>query len=114
MLSCEENDEFNLKNISKKLNLGNVSFAKKEYLEQYLGIKPGSVSPFALLNDIQNDVVFFLEKTLYEAKLINFHPLVNTLTITMQTENFIKFMIENNKKIHIFSSKQGMILNTYG
>ena len=114
LLSCEENDEFNLKNISKKLNLGNVSFAKKEYLEQYLGIKPGSVSPFALLNDIQNDVVFFLEKTLYEAKLINFHPLVNTLTITMQTENFIKFMIENNKKIHIFSSKQGMILNTYG
>ncbi len=114
LLSCEENDEFNLKNISKALNLGNVSFAKKEYLEQYLGIKPGSVSPFALLNDKHNDVVFFLEKTLYEAKLINFHPLVNTLTITMQTQNFIKFMIENNKKIHIFSSKQGMILNTYG
>ncbi len=114
LLSCEENDEFNLKNISKSLNLGNVSFAKKEYLEQYLGIKPGSVSPFALLNDKHNDVVFFLEKTLYEAKLINFHPLVNTLTITMQTQNFIKFMIENNKKIHIFSSKQGMILNTYG
>tara|TARA_Y100000768_G_C23935243_1_gene662229 strand:- start:921 stop:1436 length:516 start_codon:yes stop_codon:yes gene_type:complete len=114
LLSCEENDEFNLKNISKSLNLGNVSFAKKEYLEQYLDIKPGSVSPFALLNDKHNDVVFFLEKTLYEAKLINFHPLVNTLTITMQTQNFIKFMIENNKKIHIFSSKQGMILNTYG
>ncbi len=114
LLSCEENDEFNLKNISKELNLGNVSFAKKEYLEQYLGIKPGSVSPFALLNDKHNDVVFFLEKTLYEAKLINFHPLVNTLTITMQTQNFIKFMIENNKKIHIFSSKQGVILNTYG
>ncbi|MEE3002918.1 MAG: YbaK/EbsC family protein [Pseudomonadota bacterium] len=113
LLSCEENDEFNLKNISKALNLGNVSFAKKEYLEQYLGIKPGSVSPFALLNDKHNDVVFFLEKTLYEAKLINFHPLVNTLTITMQTQNFIKFMIENNKKIHIFSSTEGVIVKKY-
>nr|MBT6354230.1 prolyl-tRNA synthetase associated domain-containing protein [Pelagibacteraceae bacterium] len=114
LFSCEEYDQINLKSISKSLNLGNLSFAKEEHLNQYLGIKPGSVSPFSLLNDQKNNVVFYFEKTLYESELINFHPLINTLTITMNTMKFIDFMIENKKKIHIFSSVEGKILKTYG
>ena len=114
LISCEELDQINLKKISKSLNLGNISFAKEEYLNQYLGIKPGSVSPFALLNDKKNDVVFYLEKNLFESQLINFHPLINTLTITMFTNKFIDFMIESGKKIHIFSSSEGITLHTYG
>ena len=114
LLSCEEADRIDLKKISKSLDLGNISFAKQEYLEQYLKIKPGSVSPFALLNDDCAFVNFYLEQTLYESKLINFHPLINTLTITIETDKFIEFMIENNKKIHIFSSAEGKVLKTYG
>ena len=113
LLSCEEEERIDLKKISKSLNLGNVSFAKEEYLDQYLGIKPGSVSPFALLNDLNNKVSFYLEKNLYESRFINFHPLVNTFTITIETDKFVDFMIENKKKIHIFSSVQGKILKTY-
>ena len=114
LLSCEEADKIDLKKISKSLDLGNISFAKQEYLEQYLKIKPGSVSPFALLNDDRAFVNFYLEQTLYESKLVNFHPLLNTLTITIETENFIEFMIENNKKIHIFSTTEGKVLKSYG
>ena len=114
LFSCEEADKIDLKKISKSLELGNISFAKQEHLEQHLKIKPGSVSPFALLNDDDNFVNFYLEQTLYESKLVNFHPLINTVTITIETEKFIKFMIENNKKIHIFSSTEGKILKTYG
>ena len=114
LVSCEEHNQLNLKRISKSLNLGNISFAKEEYLNKYLCIKPGSVSPFALLNDVDNNVFFYLEKNLYESELINFHPLINTLTITMFTKDFIEFIIENNKKIHIFSSDEGVILKTYG
>ena len=84
-----------------------------EYLEQYLKIQPGSVSPFALLNDYDNFVNFYLEKTLYESEYVNFHPLINTFTITIKTNKFIEFMIENRKKIHIFSSAQGKVLKTY-
>ena len=112
LLSCEEADKIDLKKISKSLELGNVSFAKQEYLEKYLKIKPGSVSPFALLND-DGFVNFYLEQTLYESKFVNFHPLINTFTITIETNKFIEFMIENNKKIHIFSSEEGKILKTY-
>ena len=113
LLSCEESDKIDLKKISKSLQLGNVSFAKQEYLEQYLKIKPGSVSPFALLND-NGFVNFYLEQTLYESKFVNFHPLINTSTITIETDRFIEFMIENNKKIHIFSTAEGKVLKTYG
>ena len=114
LISCEEADKIDLKKISKSLKLGNVSFAKEPYLEKYLRIKPGSVSPFALLNDNGFFVNFYLEKNLYESKFLNFHPLINTFTITIETNKFIEFMIENKKKIHIFSSEEGKILKTYG
>ncbi len=113
LLSCEESDKIDLKKLSKDLGIGNISFAKEEYLSKYLGIKPGSVSPFALLNDKDGVVSFYLEKTLYESECINFHPLINNLTITISINNFVKFMIENNKKIHIFSSLEGKIIKTY-
>jgi Ala-tRNA(Pro) deacylase len=113
LISCEEDDEISLKSTAKHLNLGNISFAKKEYLLQYLGITPGSVSPFALLNDKENVVSFFLEKKLHDSEFVNFHPLLNNLTITMETNKFIGFMIENNKKIHIFSSIEGVVIKTY-
>jgi len=114
LLTCEETDKIDLKKISKSLGFGNVSFAKEERLDQYLKIKPGSVSPFALLNDESHIVNFYLEQTLYESDYVNFHPLINTLTITIETHHFIEFMIENNKKMHIFSSMQGKVLKTYG
>ena len=114
LLTCEEADKVDLKRISKSLDLGNTSFAKEEYLDQYLKIKPGSVSPFALLNDEGGQIDFYLEQSLYQSKFVNFHPLVNTFTITIETKKFIEFMIENHKKIHIFSSAEEKILKTYG
>ena len=114
LLTCEEADRVDLKKISKSLELGNVSFANEGYLGQYLKIKPGSVSPFALLNDNEGNVNFYLEQALYGSRFVNFHPLINTLTITIETNKFIEFMIENNKKIHIFSSAEGKVLKTYG
>ena len=114
LLSCDETEKIDLKKISKSLKLGNISFAKEEYLDKYLKIKPGSVSPFALLNDTNREVNFYLEQSLHRSKFINFHPLINTITITIETHNFIEFMIENNKKIHIFSATEGKVLTTYG
>ncbi len=113
LITCEENTNLNLKKISKSLDLGNLSFAREEYLLELLGIKPGSVSPFALLNNAENNVDFYLEDKLYNSDFVNFHPLTNTATITMKCEEFIEFMIENNKKIHIFSSTKEMVVKTY-
>ena len=114
LISCEEFTNINLKEISKSFELGNVSFAKEEYLTRMLGVKPGSVTPFALLNDIENKVDFYLEDKLHNAEFVNFHPLTNTSTLTIESKKFIEFMIENNKKIHIFSTLEKVIIKTYG
>ena len=68
----KEHDKINLKKISKSLDLGNISFAKEEYLDQYLKIKPGSVSPFALLNDKGGFVNFYLEQNYMSQSLLIF------------------------------------------
>ena len=79
-----------------------------------LGVKPGSVTPFGLLNDTDGSVDFYLEEKLYNSDFVNFHPLTNKATITIKCSKFIEFMIENNKKIHIFSLKEKAITKTYG
>ena len=103
LFSCDENAKVDLRQFSKSIDAKNLSFANAEYLEQFLGIKPGSVSPFALLNDKDNVVKFYLDEKLFNSEIINFHPLINTTTISIKTSEFINFLLENNKKIHIFS-----------
>ena len=103
LISCDENAKVNLKQFSKSIDAKNLSFANARYLEQFLGILPGSVSPFALLNDKNNVVEFYFDEKLYNSEIINFHPLINTTTINIKTSEFIDFLLENNKKINIFS-----------
>ena len=111
LLSCDENTKVDLKKFSKSIGAKNLSFANEVYLEQFLGIKPGSVSPYALLNDKDNKVEFYLDEKLFRSELINYHPLINKTTISIKTSEFVNFLIENNKKIHIFSLDSYSIVN---
>tara|TARA_B100000674_G_scaffold71034_1_gene49066 strand:+ start:137 stop:649 length:513 start_codon:yes stop_codon:yes gene_type:complete len=112
LISCDENAKVNLKQFSKSIDAKNLSFANARYLEQFLGILPGSVSPFALLNDKNNVVEFYFDEKLYNSEIINFHPLINTTTINIKTSEFIDFLLENNKKINIFSLESYSIVKT--
>ena len=102
LFSCHENQNIDLKKLAKSANLGNISFAKEDKLLDILGVKPGSVSPFGLLNDSLNTVNFFLDKKIHDADLINFHPLLNTSTITLKVTDLITLLLENNKKVNVF------------
>ena len=113
LFSCDENADVDLKNFSKSIDAKNLSFANETYLEKYLGIKPGSVSPFALLNDKDNIVNFYLDEKLYNSETINFHPLINTTTVSIKTKEFIGFILENKKKINIFSLDSYSVINIY-
>ena len=113
LFSCDENASVDLKKFSKSINAKNLSFANANYLEKFLGIKPGSVSPYALLNDKDNLVEFYLDEKLFRSEIINYHPLINTSTITIKTSAFIDFLVENNKKINIFSLKSYSIVDIY-
>mgnify|MGYP001247624320 CR=1 FL=1 len=111
LFSCDENAMVDLKRFSKSIGANNLSFANKDYLEKILGIKPGAVSPLALLNDKNNSVNFYLDRKLSECKIINFHPLVNTITISLQIDDFFNLFLENNKKINIFSLDSYSVVN---
>ena len=100
-----------LKKLSKSLVLGNLSFAKEADLKEYLNIAPGSVTPFGLLNDSENKVNFFLDNDLTQNDQVNFHPLENTATITIQIKDFINFLLENKKKVNIFDFKSYALIS---
>ncbi|MDA9748689.1 prolyl-tRNA synthetase associated domain-containing protein [Pelagibacteraceae bacterium] len=113
LFSCEENARVNLKFFSKSIEAKNLSFANENYLKKYLGIEPGSVSPYALLNDKENKVNFYLDEMLFKSETINYHPLINTTTISVKTKEFLNFILENKKKINIFSLESYSIVKTY-
>jgi len=112
LFTCNERAKIDLKQFSRSINAKNLSFANENYLEKYLGIKPGSVSPYALLNDKKNNVSFYLDENLEKSEKINFHPLINDTTITMKTSDFINFILENKKRINIFSLEHYTIVKT--
>ena len=111
LFSCQESANIDLKQLRKSLNLGNISFAGDVYLKNILGVEPGSVTPFGLLNDQNNEIKFFLDKKILYHNKINFHPLVNTSTVSLDTRDFLLFMKNNNKLVNIFNFENYIIEN---
>ncbi len=103
LFSCQESTIVDLKQLKKVLGLGNLSFARDLYLKDMLGVKPGSVTPFGLINDQDNKIQFFLDKKILCHKKVNFHPLVNTSTVSLDAKDFLLFMKKNNKLVNIFN-----------
>ena len=103
LFSCHEETMINLKLLKQKLLLGNISFASEDYLTNYLGVKPGAVTPFGLLNDINNKIIFYLDEKLTHYETLNFHPLINTKTININTSHFLIFMKKNKKLVKIIN-----------
>lgn len=68
-----------------------LSFGKPELLLEHLGVTPGSVTLFSILNDRDNAVQLILDKALTAHKVVNFHPLLNNATTAISSEDMIKF-----------------------
>jgi Ala-tRNA(Pro) deacylase len=71
---------------------GRFSFGSAELMRELLGVEPGSVTPFAAINDTQHRVTVVLDATMMEHAVLNFHPLVNTATTTISREGLLKFL----------------------
>jgi Ala-tRNA(Pro) deacylase len=78
--------------IEKMLKQGKLSFASEQRMEKYLGLRPGSVSPFGLINDTEKHVKLFLDKNLKDAPCLSFHPNDNSASLVVKNEDFIKFL----------------------
>ena len=78
--------------LEKSLHQGKLSFASPERMDKWLGLRPGSVSPFGLINDGENHVHLFLDETLREQKSLSFHPNDNRFTVVISREEFTKYL----------------------
>ena len=92
LISIEESASIDLKKTMQQIQSKKLSFAKPEYLQGILGIKPGSVSPFALLNDTKKQVKFYLDRSFLDSETVNFHPLINTATVNISPQNLIELI----------------------
>ena len=61
-------------------------------MERWLGLRPGSVSPFGLVNDEENHVHLFLDANLLKQSSLSFHPNDNTATLVISQEMFQKYL----------------------
>jgi len=101
LLSCIEDKKIDLKTLKTPLKAKNLSFASHSYLGEIMSLKPGAVSPFGLINDINKVVNFYLDKDIFDGSIVNFHPIENNATITMNIDNFKKFINLINVKLNI-------------
>ncbi len=88
----EHLQNLSVKSLEQMLKQGKLSFASEWRMEKYLDVKPGSVSPLALVNDHENHVKVFLDKNLLQAQKISFHPGINTASLVLSFKDFMRFM----------------------
>ena len=92
LITLPETKSVDLKKLGKTLGGGNLSFASEERLENLLGLKQGSVSPFGLMNDPEHKVEFFIDADLSKEKKLGIHPLENTATVFLSFKDLDKFL----------------------
>jgi Ala-tRNA(Pro) deacylase len=81
-----------LRAVADQIGDGKLSFASPERLQTHLGLTPGSVSPFGLINDAAHTVRVVLDRDLKAASRVSFHPNINTRTYVISSDDFIRFL----------------------
>lgn len=84
--------EIDLKKLSDLIGAARFSFGSDERLFEHLGIRPGAVNPFTVINDPDNQVTLYLDATMMDADLINVHPMDNAKTVGIAPKDLIRFL----------------------
>lgn len=87
---CEKN--LAIHDLEHRLHQGKLSFASEKRMDKWLGLKPGSVSPFGLINDPEQHVHLFLDDNLRNFPSYSFHPNDNRATVVISQEEFLKYL----------------------
>ncbi len=87
-------DDFklDLNALSKQIGAPRFSFGSGELLIETLGVPPGSVTPFALINDTAHKVSVILDAEMLQQEPLNYHPLRNDRTIAISKDGLLKFI----------------------
>ena len=92
LVVTSEDRKVDIKALDARLGAARLSFASPERLWNVLGVRPGSVTPFALINDKDLKVQVILDAEMLKESLLNYHPLVNTRTTAIAPADLVRFI----------------------
>ena len=92
LVSAAQDTVVDLKRLDRVIGSARLSFGNAGLLEETLGVKPGSVTAFGLINDPDGRVTFVIDRRLWAADIVNFHPLANTATTAVDQAGFRRIM----------------------
>ena len=92
LVVCLEDRQIDMKALKSCIGSAHLSFGKPDVLMDVLGVEPGSVSPFTLLNDDTQQVRVVLDQEMMNSPVMNFHPLENTATTQISPEGLLAFI----------------------
>lgn len=90
MLMMPGDKPFKTKDLSKQINSARLSFADESYMEEFLDIRPGSVSIMGLMNDTDNHVQLLMDKEVLEGESLGCHPCINTSSLKLKTKEVME------------------------
>nr|WP_313417327.1 prolyl-tRNA synthetase associated domain-containing protein [Brevundimonas diminuta] len=88
LISAAQDTVLDLKRAHRAMGSDRLSFGNETLLWETLGVRPGSVTALGLINDQERRVTFVLDRRLWEAAVVNFHPLANTATTALGQAGF--------------------------
>ena len=92
LISALGDSRIDLKVLHNVIGAGRLSFGSAELMQATLGVTPGSVTVFALINDADHRVRLVLDRALFEHALVNFHPLSNDATTALTPAGLMRFL----------------------
>lgn len=102
LVVAEEDAEIDLKQLHRRIGAsGRLSFGKPDRLREVLGVEPGSVTPFAAMNDRDGQVAILIDASLAARDTLNCHPLVNTRTTRLAMPDLLRFLRETGHEPRI-------------
>jgi len=92
LVVASEDRAVDLRRLARDLGVGNLSFGKPELLWEKLGVVPGSVTPFAVVNDTAGEVAVILDELMMAEAVLNYHPLTNEATTAIASSDLLRFL----------------------
>lgn len=92
LISAQQDTVVDLKRTPKAIGSDRLSFGSHSLLYETLGVRPGSVTALGLVNDVDRRVTLVLDRRLWEASAVNFHPLANTATTRLTQDQFRRLL----------------------
>lgn len=92
LISAHQDTQIALNQLHRRLGTARLSFGRAELLLEALGVRPGSVTAFAIINDPGHRVRFILDDALMAYDIVNFHPLRNDATTALSRDDLLTFV----------------------